>query len=163
MEVILLKDVGNLGQAGEVREVAAGYARNYLIPRGLATVATEGALRQLELQREAATRRQERLETEAREFGRDLEGLTLTLPVITGESDRLYGSITTGDIAEALEREIRQSVDRRKIGLEEPIRELGTYTVPVKLMPDVAVSITVVVRKEEESADEKGANDEEDG
>jgi len=157
MQIILLKDVGNLGQVGEVREVAAGYARNYLIPRGLATVATEATLKQLELQRQAHARRQQRLEGEAREFATELEGLTLTFPVRTGEKDRLYGSITTGDVAEALEREIRQSVDRRKIELKEPIRALGTYTVSVKLLPDLTPSITVIVKQEEEPADdEKG-------
>lgn len=157
MEIILLHDVDNLGRAGEVCQVPAGYARNYLIPRGLATAATKGALKRLELQRQAEARRQQRLQAEAREFATELEGLTLTFPVRTGEKDRLYGSITTGDIAEALGREIGQSVDRRKIDLEEPIRELGTYAVPVKLLPDLTPSITVVVDREEESASEKGA------
>ncbi len=163
MEVILLKDVDNLGQAGEVREVAAGYARNYLIPRGLALVATEGALKQLEVRRETEVRRQQRLEAEASDFATELERVTLTFSVKTGEKDRLYGSITTGDIAEALGREIGQSIDRRKIELEEPIRELGIYTVPVKLLPDLVPNVTVVVEKEEESAEETGRNDEEDG
>lgn len=163
MQIVLLKDVDNLGRAGEVCNVAAGYARNYLIPRGLATVMTKGALKQLELQRQAEARRQQRLAAEAAEFSTELEGLTLTFPVRTGEKERLYGSITTGDIAEALDREIGKSVDRRKIELGEPIRELGTYTVPVKLMPDLIASITVVVEKEEEPIDETGGNDEESG
>lgn len=156
MEIILLRDVESLGQAGEVCEVAAGYARNYLIPRGLATVVTKGVLKQLELRRQAEARRQQRLEADARELATELEGLTLAFPVRTGETNRLYGSVTSGDIAEALGREIRQSVDRHKIELEEPIRELGAYTVPVKLLPDVTASITVVVEMAEESADEEG-------
>lgn len=157
MQVILLKDVERLGQAGELCDVAPGYARNYLIPRGLATAASEGALKQLELQHQAEARRQEQLTTEAQKFATELEGLTLTLSAKTGEKDRLYGSITGGDVAEAMEQEIGTSVDRRKLELEEPIRELGTYSVPYKLLPDVTANIEVVVVREEElGGDEEG-------
>ena len=163
MEVILLEDVENVGQAGEIRQVASGYARNYLIPRGLATIVTKGTLKQLELRHEAESRRQRKLEVEASEFARELEGLTVAFTVRAGEKDRLYGSVTTGDIAEALEKETGKSVDRRKIELEDSIRELGTYIVPVKLLPDVIPSVTVVVEKEEEAEEEKkGGDDEED-
>ena len=161
MEIILLEDVDNVGQAGEIRQVAAGYARNYLIPKGLATVVTEGTLKQLELQRQAEARRQQKLEGEAKEFAKELDGLRLSFLVRAGEKDRLYGSITTGDIAEALENETGKSVDRRKIELEDPIRELGTYSVPIKLLPDVAPTVTVVVNKEEESEEEKKGEDDE--
>lgn len=154
MEVILLKDVVRLGRAGEVRDVAPGYARNYLIPQGLATRVTIGTLKQMQQQRQAEARREEELEVEAREFAAELEGVTLTLSAKTGEKDRLYGSITSGDIAVALEREIGKSVDRRKIGLEEPIRELGTYSVPFKLLSDLAPTITVDVVRQEDLADE---------
>lgn len=154
MEVILLKDVERLGRAGEVRDVAPGYARNYLIPQGLATRVTIGTLKQMQQQRQAEARREEELEVEAREFAAELEGVTLTLSAKTGEKDRLYGSITSGDIADALEREIGKSVDRRKIGLEEPIRELGTYSVPFKLLSDLAPTITVDVVRQEDLADE---------
>lgn len=154
MEVILLKDVERLGRAGEVRDVAPGYARNYLIPQGLATRVTIGTLKQMQQQRQAEARREEELEVEAREFAAELEGVTLTLSAKTGEKDRLYGSITSGDIAVALEREIGKSVDRRKIGLEEPIRELGTYSVPYKLLSDLAPTITVDVVRQEDLADE---------
>jgi large subunit ribosomal protein L9 len=157
MQVILLKDVERLGQAGELCDVAPGYARNYLIPQGLATAASEGALKQLELQRQADARRQEQLAAEAQKFATELEGLTLTLAAKTGEKDRLYGSITGGDVAEAMEQEIGTSVDRRKLELEEPIRELGTYSVPYKLLPDVTANIEVVVVREEElGGDEEG-------
>jgi large subunit ribosomal protein L9 len=156
MEVILLKDVPRLGRAGELRNVAPGYARNYLVPEGLATLVTKGALKQLELQSQAEARRKRQLEAEAREFAARLEGLTLTLTAKTGEEDRLYGSITSGDIADALESEIGKSVDRRKIELEEPIRELGTYSVPFKLLPDLAPTIVVeVIKKEEEAGEEE--------
>ena len=157
MEVILLKDVPRLGRAGELRNVAPGYARNYLVPEGLATLVTKGALKQLELQSQAEARRKRQLEVEARELAAQLEGLTLTLTAKTGEEDRLYGSITSGDIADALESEIGKSVDRRKIELEEPIRELGTYSVPFKLLSDLAPTIVVEVIKKEEEAGEKEA------
>jgi len=157
MEVILLKDVPRLGRAGELRNVAPGYARNYLVPEGLATLVTKGALKQLELQSQAEARRKRQLEAEAREFAAQLEGLTLTLTAKTGEEDRLYGSITSGDIADALESEIGKSVDRRKIELEEPIRELGTYSVPFKLLSELAPTIVVEVIKKEEEAGEKEA------
>jgi large subunit ribosomal protein L9 len=160
MDIILLKDVKNLGQAGEVHQVSAGYARNYLVPKGLARMATEGALRQVDLARQAEARRQKRLEAEAGEVAGELDGLTLTFSAKVGETERLYGSITTGDIAAALERETGRSIDRRKIQLEEPIRALGTYTVPVRLLPEVMPSITVVVNKEEELADETRAQQE---
>ena len=157
MQVILLKDVERLGQAGELCNVAPGYARNYLIPQGLASAASEGTLKQLELQRQAEARRQEQLAAEAQKFATELEGLTLTLTAKTGEKDRLYGSITGGDIAVAMEQEIGTSVDRRKLELEEPIRELGTYSVPYKLLPDVTANIEVVVVREEElGGDEEG-------
>ena len=157
MQVILLKDVERLGQAGELCDVAPGYARNYLIPQGLATAASEGALKQVELQRQAEARRQEQLAAEAQKFATELEGLTLTLTAKTGEKDRLYGSITGGDIAVAMEQEIGTSVDRHKLELEEPIRELGTYSVPYKLLPDVTANIEVVVVREEElGGDEEG-------
>lgn len=157
MEVILLKDVPRLGRAGELRNVAPGYARNYLVPEGLATLVTKGALKQLELQSQAEARRQRQLEAEARELAAQIEGVTLTLTAKTGEKDRLYGSITSGDIADALESEIGKSVDRRKIELEEPIRELGTYSVPFKLLSDLAPTIVVEVIKKEEEAGEKEA------
>ena len=157
MEVILLKDVPRLGRAGELRTVAPGYARNYLVPEGLATLVTKGALKQLELQSQAEARRQRQFEAEARELAAQLEGVTLTLTAKTGEKDRLYGSITSGDIADALESEIGKSVDRRKIELEEPIRELGTYSVPFKLLSDLAPTIVVEVIKKEEEAGEKEA------
>ncbi len=157
MEVILLKDVPRLGRAGELRNVAPGYARNYLVPEGLATLVTKGALKQFELQSQAEARRNRQMEAQAREFAAQLEGVTLTLTAKTGEKDRLYGSITSGDIADALESEIGKSVDRRKIELEEPIRELGTYSVPFKLLSDLAPTIVVEVIKKEEEAGEKEA------
>lgn len=148
MKVLLTETVDNLGRAGEVKKVADGYARNFLIPKGLAVPATEGALKQVELRRQAEARRQQRAEVKAESLARTLSQVTLTFRVKAGEKDRLYGSITNADIAEALERETGQTIDKRKVGLEESIRELGSYYVPIKLLPDLAPQITVIVERE---------------
>jgi large subunit ribosomal protein L9 len=162
MEVILLEDVARLGRAGEVCKVAPGFARNHLIPKGLAVQATQGALKQLEQRRQAEARREKELETEARKLASKLEGLTLTIFAKTGEKDRLYGSVTTGDIVRALEEEIGTEVDRRKIELEEPIRQLGIYTVPIRLLSDLTPTIRVDVVGEDEGTTSEEATDEED-
>jgi len=149
MKVLLTETVENLGSAGEVKKVADGYARNFLIPKGLAVPATEGALKQAELRRQAETRRQKQEEVKAESLARTLSQVTLTFQAKAGEKDKLYGSITNADIAEALEREIGRAIDKRKVELEEPIRELGSYYVPIKLLPDLAPRITVIVERED--------------
>jgi len=149
MEVLLTETVDNLGSAGEVKKVADGYARNFLIPKGLAVPATAGALKQAELRRQAEARRQQREKVEAESLARTLSQVTLTFRVKAGEKDKLYGSITNADIAEAFERETGQAIDKRKVELEEPIRELGSYYVPIKLLPDLAPRVTVVVERED--------------
>jgi len=149
MKVLLTETVDNLGSAGEVKKVADGYARNFLIPKGLAVPATAGSLRQAELRRQTEARRQERAKVEAESLARTLSQVTLTFQVKAGEKDKLYGSITNADIAEAFERETGQAIDKRKVELEEPIRELGSYYVPVKLLPDLAPRIAVIVESEE--------------
>ena len=149
MKVLLTETVDNLGSAGEVKKVADGYARNFLIPKGLAVPATEGTLKQAELRSQAEARRQKREKVEAESLARTLSQVTLTFQVKAGEKDKLYGSITNADIAEAFERETGQAIDKRKIELEEPIRELGSYYVPIKLLPDLAPRITVTVEREE--------------
>jgi large subunit ribosomal protein L9 len=161
MEVILLKDVARLGQAGEVCKVAPGYARNHLIPQGLAVMATKGAVRELEQKRQTEARRQKKLDAEARTLAEELDGVTLTIHAKIGEKERLYGSVTSGDIAAALEKETGRSIDRRKIELEEPIRQLGIYTVPVRLSSDVLPQIRVdVVAEDEGAAGEDTGSDE---
>jgi large subunit ribosomal protein L9 len=149
MEVLLTETVDNLGSAGEVKKVADGYARNFLIPKGLAVPVTAGVLKQAELQRQAEAKRQEREKVKAESLARTLSQVILTFQVKAGEKDKLYGSITNADIAEALERETGQAIDKRKVELEEPIRELGSYYVSIKLLPDVAPRITVVVERED--------------
>ena len=149
MEVLLTETVDNLGSAGEIKKVADGYARNFLIPKGLAVPATAGALKQAELRRQAEARRQQRESVKAESLARTLSQVTLTFQAKAGEKDKLYGSITNADIAEALEREIGQAIDKRKVELEEPIRELGSYYVPIKLLPDLAPRVTVIVERED--------------
>ena len=149
MKVLLTETVDNLGSAGEVKKVADGYARNFLIPKGLAVPATAGVLKEAELRRRAEARRQQQEEAKGESLARTLSQVTLTFQAKAGETDKLYGSITNADIAEALERETGQAIDKRKVELEEPIRELGSYYVPIKLLPDLAPRVTVIVEREE--------------
>ncbi|HEY7062171.1 MAG TPA: 50S ribosomal protein L9 [Chloroflexota bacterium] len=149
MKIVLREEVKGLGTAGDVKDVADGYARNFLIPRRLAAPATPGALKNVEAQRASAAKRQAQLDAEARALASRLNNTTLTLKARVGGQERLYGSITTGDIAAALGKELGTPFDRRKLVLEEPIRELGTHTVPVHLAHDVTASLTVQVEAEE--------------
>lgn len=149
MQVLLLKDVDQLGHAGEVKRVSDGYARNFLLPRRLAIAATEAAIRQAEQQRQASSRRKAKVLSEAQLFAQELDGRTLTFQARAGESDRLYGSITNTNIAEALSAQVGREVDKRKIELDEPLKELGTHAVTVHLAPEAIAKITVIVTREE--------------
>jgi large subunit ribosomal protein L9 len=166
MEVLLLQDVEALGQAGDIKRVADGYARNYLIPRQMAVLATPGAIKQAEARRQAADRREVKELDEAKALAERLDGVTVSFLARAGETDRLYGSITNVAIAEALEKEIGQEVDRRKIELEEPLKELGTHAVTVKLAAEAEAKVTVVIEREEDSIkqeeEESAESDEED-
>jgi large subunit ribosomal protein L9 len=148
MKVLLLEDVINLGLAGDVVTVADGYGRNYLIPRGLAEVATPGSLKQADQIRRAGERKRVRELDSARELAERIEGLELTFKARAGETGKLYGSITTTDLAEAMERELGQEFDRRKI-ISDPLRQLGDHAVPVRLMTDVTATLKVVIEPEE--------------
>jgi large subunit ribosomal protein L9 len=148
MKIVLREDVKGLGSVGDVKDVADGYARNFLIPRRLATPATPGALKTVEAQRAAYARRQAQVEAEARALAARLGDTTLTLRARVGSQERLYGSITAADIATALGQELGRPFDRRRLVLEEPIRELGTHSVPVHLGRDVTATITVRVEAE---------------
>lgn len=144
MKVILKQDVPNLGRRGAAIEVSEGYARNYLIPRGLAAVASEGALKALAVEQKAAAARKAREESEARALGEKLAGLELVIPAKLGEGGRLFGSVTAKDIAAALEaRGVK--LDKRRLELAEPIKQLGTYEVAVKLHPKVHLNLAVKV------------------
>ncbi|MDY6877549.1 MAG: 50S ribosomal protein L9 [Chloroflexota bacterium] len=148
MKIILTRDVPNLGHAGDVKDVATGYARNYLIPKRWATKATAGALKEFERQQASVARREERLAAHAEVLAQRLSSLTLTFEAKAGDKGRLYGSITPARIAEALEREIGEKFDRRKHIIAEPIRQVGQHVVPVRLTADVEATVKVVVKPE---------------
>ncbi|MBU2496238.1 MAG: 50S ribosomal protein L9, partial [Candidatus Omnitrophica bacterium] len=141
MQVILLKDIKRLGKAGDVKRVANGYARNYLIPRGLAAVATTQAIKQARERLAAESRRTQIEVTSAESLAEIVDKLSFTFRVKAGDTGTLYGSITNADIATRLEKEIGQAFDKRKILLEQPIKELGTYTVEVKLISNVTPTV----------------------
>ncbi len=149
MQVLLTKNVSELGRAGEVKNVADGYARNYLFPRNLAVLATPSATKQATLRRKAVTRREEKVLSEAQALARLLDGVVVTFQARAGDTDRLYGSITSGNIAEALAQQVEQEVDRRKIDLEEPLKELGTHAVTVRLAQGAEAKVTVIIEREE--------------
>lgn len=148
VEIILRKDVVDLGRAGDLVDVKPGYARNYLVPQGLALFATEGNRRRFEEERRQIEQSAERERDTAQERAAQLEEQTLTFRVRAGEEGKLFGSVTSADIAEALE-EAGIEIDRRLIRLDEPIRELGVYDVPVRLHSDVEPSVKVWVVAEE--------------
>ena len=147
MQVILRKDIEKLGKIGEVVQVKGGYARNFLIPRGMAYAATKANLSRLTEDQRVLQQRALKEKRVAGDQASKLEGLTVTAMAIVGEEDRMFGSVTSQDIAELL-REKGMDVDRRKIQLEEPIRALGEYDVPIKLHADVTTTIKVEVVKE---------------
>ena len=148
MEVILREDIDSLGTRGQVVKVAPGYARNFLLPKRLAVQATESNKKIVEQERQAHLRKEAKAQGEAAELGKLVANVTVTIKQKAGENDQLFGSVTSKDIAEALTAQ-NYNIDRRKIQLDEPIRQLGEYKVPVKLHRDVTVEITVVVAKEE--------------
>jgi len=147
MKVILRTDHEKLGRVGDVVEVRDGYARNYLIPRNIAYRVTPGNLRALEEEKKQAERRQTKELRTAEKMAAELEKLSITLPMQVGEDDKLFGSVTSQMIADAL-KEKGYDLDKRKIELEEPIKVLGIYTVNVKLHPNVTGKVKVwVVRQ----------------
>ncbi len=148
MQVLFLKDVPGVGSAGQVKKVADGYARNFLLPQGLAVVASPGALTQAEAIKQSAARREAKTLAQAQEIASTLAQTTLTFRAKAGAGDRLFGSITSGDIAQALVREKHVTVDKHKIALPTPIKGLGARQVEIKLHPQVTAAITVVVEKE---------------
>jgi large subunit ribosomal protein L9 len=146
MEVILLEDVKGLGKRGEKIRIASGYARNYMLPNKLAVLSTDaGAAIFAEAERRRS-RREHKSRREAEEAAKKYANVSVHISVEVGEEDRLFGSVTSADIAEAL-REQGIEVDKRKILLEEPLRQLGVYTVPLKLFQDVEAKIKVWVVK----------------
>jgi large subunit ribosomal protein L9 len=157
MKVLLLRDHDKLGKAGDVKNVADGYARNYLLPRGLAVLATASALKQADTIRKSEEKRRAKLYAEAQAVANQLTGTTLTVHALAGETGKLYGSITANDIVEAIKRDKGLDVDKRKVDLREPLRSLGTHSVPIRLATDLAPTVTVVVEATSEQAAAEGA------
>ncbi len=147
MDVILREDVDKVGRAGDVVSVKDGYARNYLLPHNLAYVATAGAKRRIEAETQRRDRRLADDLASAKKVGRALEKVTVSFAAKTGDGDRLFGSITSADIAEKL-AEMGYTVDKRDVELDEPIKLIGEHRVPVRLHPDVRPEVTVSVTKE---------------
>jgi large subunit ribosomal protein L9 len=144
MKVILLKDIPALGKAGAVKEVKEGYARNYLIPRGLAAEATDHNLRSLEGQQRAASDRARRVRTDAERLAAGLEAAVIEIPARGGEGGRLFGSVTAQDIADALAR-AGFDVSKKQIDLEDPIKTAGFYKVPIRVGPGMVARVDVNV------------------
>lgn len=150
MKVLLTQDVENVGLAGEIHQVAGGYARNFLMPRGLGILATKGALKQADDIRQAGLRRRALERANAEAQAQVISQQKLLFTTRAGENDRLYGSITSADIAEQLSAAVGFQVDRRRIQLEQPLRELGVYQVELRLVADVNPKFTVAVVREGE-------------
>jgi large subunit ribosomal protein L9 len=148
MEVILRENIDKLGNRGQVVNVAAGYARNYLLPKRLAVAATESNKKIVEQERQAHLRRDAKEVAQAQDLGRTMTEVSVTISQKAGENDQLFGSVTAKDIADALQAQ-GYTIDRRKVQLEEPIKTLGDHKVTVRLHRDVAIEIPVHVIKEE--------------
>ena len=148
MEVILREDINNLGTRGQVVKVASGYARNFLIPKKLAVTATESNKKIVEQERQGHLRKEAKLQGEAQDLAKLVNGVSVTIKQKSGENDQLFGSVTSKDVADALAAK-GFTIDRRKIQLDEPIKQLGEFKVPVRLHKDVTAEVTVVVAKEE--------------
>ncbi|MCI5697713.1 MAG: 50S ribosomal protein L9 [Clostridiales bacterium] len=148
MIVILKKDVKGTGKAGDVIKVSPGYARNMLIPRGLAVEATEGNVRNLEKQKKLQAEKQAEEKAAAQALADKLSKETILIKTKAGEGGRLFGSITNKDISEAIEKQMNVKIDRRKIVLDSPIKELGIVQVEVKLYPEVTGRVKVDVKEE---------------
>jgi len=147
---MLLKDVYKLGRAGDVKKVADGFGRNFLLPQGLAVLATPGALKQAEYIREKAGEQRARLNQELGAVAERVQGVKLIFPAKAGETGKLYGSITTAMIAEALKQESGVEVDRRQIDCQ-PIKTLGVHTARIRMTIDLIPEISIVVHREGES------------
>ena len=147
MEIILREDIDKLGQRGQVVKVAAGYARNYLLPRKLAVAANESNKKIVEQERQAYLRREAKQVSEAQELGKMMGSVSVTIRQKAGENDQLFGSVTANDVAVALEK-LGYTIDRKKVHLEEPIKSLGDFQVSVRLHRDVSVDVPVHVVKE---------------
>ncbi|CAN5627843.1 50S ribosomal protein L9 [soil metagenome] len=145
MQVILTQDVEKIGQRGDIVDVSRGYVRNFLVPRNLAEVATPSKMEEARRQMEEAEERERRLAERSEEIAATLNKSVITIEARTGEDERLFGSVTAANIADAIQRARDVRVDRRRVMLDEPIKSLGTHQVPVQVHGDVQASVKVIV------------------
>ena len=148
MKVMLTKDVSNVGAAGEIKDVADGYGRNFLIPRKMAVLAGRGAEVEARRIRDAASRREAKERDEAQELAEQIGNKTVVVRLRVGAEDKVFGAITNEDIAVALKQQQQVEVDRRKIDLPEPIKQLGEHVVPLRLHRDVEANINLIVTRD---------------
>ncbi|OGN94732.1 MAG: 50S ribosomal protein L9 [Chloroflexi bacterium RBG_13_51_18] len=153
MKVIFIEDVPNVARAGQTREVANGYARNFLFPRKLAVLANSQAAASVESHLKKVAKQRAIEEAEMSELAKVITGTEITLKAKVGEKDKLYGSVTGADIAEALSKEIGREIDKRKVDLAEPIRIVGVYDVTIKFTHDITAMVTVTVMSDAEGAE----------
>ena len=145
MQVILKQDVDKIGRRGEIIDVSRGYVRNFLVPRGLAEMATPGKLEEVRHEMEEAEERDRRMAERASEIAEILNKSVITIEARTGEDERLFGSVTAANIASAIERARDVRIDRRRVRLDEPIKSLGTHQVLIQVHGDVEASVKVIV------------------
>jgi len=148
MKVILQQEVKKLGKKGDIIEVSEGYARNYLLPQKLAIMATANNVNNAKMQQVAEERKKERALDEAKLLAAQMTKIAVSIPVKMGEGGRLFGSVTAKDIADALVKEHKLELDKRKIELKDALKSLGTFTVPIKLHPEVSTQIQVTLKAE---------------
>ena len=158
MEIILREDVDKLGQAGQVVQVKVGYARNYLLPRKLAYMSTPGNLKIIEQERSKALRKNTKLKEEAEQLKALVDGVEVAVSRKVGDQDALYGSVTSAHINEELEKK-GFTIDRRKIGLDEHIKTLGDFVIPIRLFTDVVAEIKLTVHAEGEEISAEQSSD----
>jgi large subunit ribosomal protein L9 len=145
VRVILKSEVAGLGRPGDVKDVADGYAQNFLLPRGLAIEATAAEMKVLSRARDAKRAKQDRAHADAEELAKRLSETTLVFKLKAGEQGKTFGSVTNKDIAEALQREHKVDIDRTKVHLPEPLKSLGVHTVEIRLLTDVRANVTVAI------------------
>jgi len=145
MQVVLREDVISLGMEGDVVKVADGYARNYLIPKGLAMQATPGVLKDLELRKKAIAKKEEKRKADFEKVAKKFEGKTAKIEVEVTEEGHLYGSVNVSDVAKAIEEQLKESVDKTKIVLTDHIKEVGTYPVTIRIHPQVEAKLNLEV------------------
>jgi len=145
MKVILTQDVKNLGKEGDVKDVSDGYARNYLIPKGLVVEATKANLKEKEDQASRLQKQKDREKTEAEALHERLNGKSITLTARCGGGDKLFGAVTSKEIADTLNKQFKVKLDKKKVDLGEPIKHLGEYPVKIKIYPQIQAEITVRV------------------